>query len=207
MRPFHRISASTIPWCCAAATVLLTCDAHVACAAPITYLYSGIGTGQIGSTAFSSTGFTITAFADTSNITPWGPAVGGPQNTHLTTTIDIANIGSYSITTPSHSWMSGDPIGEGSGGIGANLSFNWISLDDYALSGYGLNTSIGPVLEESSERFDGFKNVLTSGGILTFTSISTVTFAAVLAPEPSTPSLIAMAAIVFVRLRRKSLQI
>jgi hypothetical protein len=168
-------------------------DCSLVSATPITYIYSGTGTGQLGSGTFSNASFKITALADTNNITSWGPASNGPQNTHLTTMIDITSLGSYSITTPSHSWMSGSS--SGTGGLGKNLDFNWIKFQENALIGYGLNTPIGPVLEVSPTNVDQFHDVSTSGGLLKFMSISAVTFTAIIAPEPSNLLLLGIGAI------------
>jgi hypothetical protein len=151
-------------------------------AAPITYIYDGFGTGTLGGSPFTDAAFTITASADTDNITVWPNGGYIPQNTHLSTVIDIAGLGSFSITTPSHSWMLGS--GGGSGGLGRNLSLNWLTLTEPALIGYGLDTSIGPVLENSPLHASQFRDVATTGGTLAFSSITEVTFTA--APEPST---------------------
>src|SRR3954462_8100479 len=123
MRRLHR-PVFTIPlWCCvAAALVWLTCGAQPACGTPISYVYSGTGTGLLGASTFSNANFTITALADTNKIKPWGDAVGGPQNTHLATIIDISGVGSYLISTPSHTWMDGSHDGSGRGRLGKNLS-------------------------------------------------------------------------------------
>jgi hypothetical protein len=164
---------------------------------PITYLYSGTGTGQLGSSTFSDTNFTITALADTNNITLWQLGGNGPQNTHLSTVIDITSLGSYSITTPSHTWISGATSGPGSGwgGLGENLSLNWINIHENEFVGYGLNTPVGPLLYDSPGSVDQFHDVSTSGGLLKFTSISTVSFTAIVAPEPSTLLLLGIGAI------------
>lgn len=166
------------------AMALLTCvfAAQPATAVPITYFYEGIGSGTLGNTAFTDANFLITASADTANITIWPLATDGPQNTHLATSIHIAGLGTHSINTPSHSWMSGS--NNGAGGLGENLSVNWITLSQPALVGYGLNTNIGPIVENNPVNVSQFHDVNSSGGLLTFSSITTVTFTARLIPEP-----------------------
>ena len=158
-------------------------------AAPITYVYDGIGTGTLEGSPFTSAAFTITASADTTNITVWADATYGPQNTHLSSLIDITGLGSFSITAPSHSWMSGTDNGRG--GLGANLGPNWITFEDPDLIGYGLDTLFGPVLENSPLNIDQFAGVATTGGTLVFSSISSVTFTAI--PEPATFTLTILA--------------
>jgi hypothetical protein len=166
-------------------------------ASPITYVYDGFGTGTLGGSPFTDAAFTITASADTDNITVWSHASGGPQYTHLSTLIDIAGLGSFSITAPSHSWISGSD--NGWGGLGENLSSNWITLEEPALFGYGLDTLFGPVLENSPLHVDQFNDVATTGGTLGFSSISSVTFAAI--PEPATLSLLALGTLAAIRRR------
>jgi hypothetical protein len=201
MKRFHQEPTFAARWCWAAAAVAcLACNAQLASAVPATYIYAGTGTGQLGNSAFSNAQFTITAMADTSNITSWLAGGGGPQNTHLSTTIIIAGLGSFSITDPSHSWMDAAP--SGLGGLGADLSFNWITFRENALINYGLNTSAGPVLENSPENVNQFSGISTSGGELTFNSIAPVTFTAIITPEPSTMLLAAIAGLVLA-LRRK----
>jgi hypothetical protein len=186
MRRFHYLSTSAAqPYCVAATIAWVACNTPQAVATPITYIYSGNGTGQLGSSPFFNANFTITALADTINIKPWGDAVGGPQNTHLSTMIDIAGVGSYLITTPSHTWMDGSHDGSGDGGLGKNLGVNWIMFEEHTLADYGLNTPIGPVLEDLPTDVEQFHDISTSGGLLKFDSISTVTFTAIITPEPS----------------------
>lgn len=167
-------------------------------ASPITYVYDGFGTGILGGSPFTDAAFTITASADTDNITAWPYASGGPQNTHLSTLIDIAGLGSFSITTPSHSWISA--LDTGRGGLGENLDGNWITLEEPALIGYGLDTVLGPVLENSPLHVNQFNNVATTGGALDFSSISSVTFTAI--PEPATLILLGLGGLVAVRPKR-----
>jgi hypothetical protein len=194
MRRFHYLSTSAAQWYCVAATVAwLMCNVQLASATPITYFYSGTGYGQLGNSTFSDAHFAITALADTSNITSWIYAAGGPQNTHLSAVIDITGLGSFSITTPSHSWMNESPYGLG--GLGEDHDANWLTLREDALTHYGLNTPIGPVVENSPEDFEQVHGVSTSGGALTFSYVSTVSFTAIVAPEPSTLLLLGIGAI------------
>lgn len=156
--------------------------AGVAEATPITYLYSGSGTGSLGNVSFTNAEFLITAQADTSNITPWVNAGFGPQNTHLLTTIDIGGLGVHTINMPSHTWV----VPDGSvGGLGENLYLNWVTLSESFLPGYGLDTAYGPVTDTTPWDVGQFNSVNTTGGLLSFTSISTITFEAILVPEPS----------------------
>ncbi|MCX6590293.1 MAG: PEP-CTERM sorting domain-containing protein [Acidobacteria bacterium] len=171
------------------ATLMMVTAAY-SLASPITYIYSGTGSGSIGGSSFADEAFTITATADTSNISPW--CCSPLQNTHLSTTIKIGKAAVFTILTPSHTWLQ-----EGFAlGLGENLSNNWLSLPAAALVnvGYGLATAIGPVTYVSPWDVYQFNGISTSGGALTFTSISTATFEAVVpgaVPEPSSMLLLA----------------
>jgi hypothetical protein len=189
MKRFHQVLIFAARACVTAASIIcLACITQLAHAVPVTYIYAGIGTGQLGNFPFSSTQFTITAMADTSHISIWPGGGNVSQNTHLSTTINIAGLGSFAITTPSHSWMD-TALPSGVGGLGQDLFVNWITFRENALIGYGLNTSIGPVAESSPEDVGQFHDVSTTGGALTFNSIAPVTFTAIVTPEPSSIAL------------------
>lgn len=185
-------------------TSLLCLSSLPAFAVPITYIYAGHGGGSLGEAIFSDRAFTITALADTDNIAPWSSAGGGPQNTHISTTIDIGGLGLLTINTPSHTWLAAGCCG----GLGQNLSLNWITIDAPALVsvGYDLSTNIGPIVDNTPSHFNQFANVSTSGGLLSFRDISDVTFSAitgtVAVPEPTTISLLCLGLIGFAVRRR-----
>ncbi|MBL8227955.1 MAG: PEP-CTERM sorting domain-containing protein [Bryobacterales bacterium] len=179
MRFFQFVQASVL---LAAATALPLA------AVPITYTYAGTGSGTLGTQSFVDVPFTFTGIADTANIVPWVNAGGGPRNPHLSATITIAGLGTFAVTTPSHTWVA-----EGCcGGLGQDLGINWVDLDTPSLHsiGYGLATNLGPIVDNSPGAVHQFNGVQTSGGVLTFGSISSVTFTAVTAasdvPEPGT---------------------
>ena len=178
----------------AAVVAFLFCAAPTAFAVPITYTYAGFGDGTLGQSTFANQAFTISASADTDNITPWVNASEGPQNTHISTTISIVGLGSFTIHTPSHTWLS-----EGCcGGLGADLGPNWITVTEaeWLNVGYGLDTNLAPVSSDSLRDVVQFGAVLTSGGWLSFSSIPSITFSAALAPlavaEPGVVSLVCM---------------
>ena len=117
--------------------------------------------------------------ADTDNIGPWR-RFADLQNTHLSAAIAISGLGSFDLVDASHTW-----IGQGCcAGLGADLGWNWVTINESALInvGYGLDASLGPVLDTSPDDVDQFNGVFTSGGALSFSSMNSVTFTAV--PEP-----------------------
>jgi hypothetical protein len=153
-----------------------------ALAVPISYIYSGVGSGSLAGNAFS-TSFVIEAQADTDNVAPWVNAT--VQNTHLSAKISIGGIGTFAFTQPSHTWAA---AGFG-GGIGEDLSINWLTLWNAPMGSYDLVsnfTSTG-----AGDTSGQFVNVATTGGLLSVSSLQgAVTFEARLGaspvPEPMT---------------------
>ena len=164
------------------ASALILGSSSRAVAGPIYYVYSGVGSGSLGSTTFDMATFNVVGTADTDNISSWESAV--LQNTHLSTTIDIADIGLFAIDTPAHTWIAEDCCG----GLGRDLGANWITIFEAGFNnvGYGLDTVLGPILEEDPSSAQ-FNTVTTSGGALSFTAMEYVTFQA-LTQAPATPA-------------------
>ncbi len=176
-------------WLMAATTVVLfsgVLHSSPANAVPITYTYDGVGSGTIGTSTFSGAAFSIVASADTDNIQPWSNA--DLQNTHLSTSIHISGVGTFDILTASHTWIAQNCCA----GIGEDLSSNWITMNSTQLIdvGYGLDTNIGPIIDNSPSNINQFTGVSTSGGTMAFSSVSTVSFTATVVPEPSTAILL-----------------
>ena len=165
------------------ASALILGSSSRAVAGPIYYVYSGVASGSLGSTTFDMATFSIVGTGDTDNISSsWASA--DLQNTHLSTTIDIAEIGLFSIDTPSHTWIAEDCCA----GLGHDLGTNWITIFEAGFNnvGYGLDTVLGPILEEDPSSAQ-FNTVATSGGTLSFTTMEYVTFQA-LTQAPATPT-------------------
>lgn len=166
---------------------LASAPAH---ATPITYTYTGSGSGTLGEGAFTDASFTITAQADTDDIMPWLGT--NRQNTHASASITISGLGTHQILTPSHTWHQN----MGGGGLGENLSANWVTLDGSELGldwfSYALDTSIGPIVDDDPLNVVQFTGVSTSAGTLSFSAIDTVSFTAVLVPEPGTLVLVGL---------------
>lgn len=157
---------------------------------PISYIYTGIGSGSLAGVAFSNAGFTITGLADTNNIVP--AQNGEPiYNEHLQTRIAIDGVGTVSIFESTSTYVL-----EGCcGGFGKTLLADWIGIDapEFVKAGYRLDTALDPVTDASPTNTFQFVNVPTSGGVLSMPVISTVTFRAVTAvPEPASLLLWAM---------------
>jgi hypothetical protein len=169
--------------------VFLAVSPVVVLAFPVTYIYNGVGSGALDTAEFINTTFTITAVADTDNISSW--CCSDLQNTHISTTIDISGLGLFSITTPSQTWYSN--LGNsGVIGLGADLGYNWLTLYDTAFMNYGLDTDLGPILAANIYDVNQFSDVVTSGGILSFSAIDSASFQAITdtAPVPEPTSLL-----------------
>jgi len=173
-----------------------------AMASPITYIYSGSASGSLDSVDFSDAGFVITAQADTDHIGPWFD--GTLQNTHLSATVALSGFGSFSFSDATHTWIAEDCCM----GIGKDFSFNYLTLftPDIVSVGYDLAMPVGPIYDPSASTQGQFVDIGTSGGALTFASVSDVSFQAIAVPEPGTYALMAfgLAGVVAVRRRRKS---
>jgi hypothetical protein len=158
----------------------------VALAAPITYLYSGTGTGSIGGQAFAAS-FVITAQADTSNVAPWLNAT--VQNTHSSASIAIDGLGTFDFLEATHTWSATDV----SGGFGRNLGFNLLTLLVSEMGNYNLASAFGPLTDPAGTTQGQFTDVSTSGGLLTISALRNgVTFEARMAPEPATLALLGL---------------
>jgi hypothetical protein len=159
-------------------------------AAPITYIYSGVGSGSLDGVSFTDLEFVITGFADTDNISPW--CCSEAQNTHSSTTVWLSGFGTFSFVNAAHTWMA-----EGCCmGLGADLGFNYLTLGAAGLVnvGYGLDTAFGPVTDPNATTQGQFEDIATTGGALTIESVEFATFEARTGavPEPSTYALLAL---------------
>ena len=198
----------------------------VASATPLTLTFSGVGTGTLGGTAFTDSNFSLVFTSDTTLITTVSTDFTTPSGTP----------GSFTISTsgsPLTGTFSQDqavfvhPSPENDVGIWHEGLFSdpdFIALKDASFASYALNTSLGPISTSDSSLFAfggsqpcsgapagtdcGFT---TSGGHLVFTSLSSLSFQAVVSegstvPEPPTGmffaiGLVAVAAGSFARKR------
>ena len=83
----------------ALATIISLCGYVTAQATPITYTFSGVGTGNLGGNPFNNASFTITSTADSSQIA--NPSSGLFRVSDLTATIFVSGIGNgtFNIST------------------------------------------------------------------------------------------------------------
>ena len=159
-------------------------------AVPLFITYTSVGTGTIGSTAFTSAAFTISEALDTANIQTF---TGGLSIDDNSASIAIAGVGTFAFTTATRSFVSsaGEVVGFSRATLtGADLLY---SIGDPAFSTWDMTTSLGPFTGSGELLQWSLFPVLTSGGTLVFNNASpTVTFDALVAPEPASMALISL---------------
>jgi hypothetical protein len=154
----------------------------------ITLTESAIATGSLNGNGFTDALLTLTASGDTSNVVN---NVSGLFNLpNLTVSLNIAGVGTATVTSGGHFFSNEntDIVGFGGGGeIGGNEEGGLTILGqaDSAFGSYNLATSIGPITDSSL--VDSNETFNTSAGGLLINSAGDATFTAtVSSPEPST---------------------
>lgn len=167
----------------AAAVLAFLLSATAALAVPITYTFSGTGSGTWGLESFFDVFFSVTLPGDTGNVTVSSPGIW--QNTNLTGTIDISGLGTGTFTPPLLVFVNNnlDAVGF------SDSAYAYDYLDLYkagvGLDTYQLTTSFGPVTNPDSMYLD-INGVATSQGDLSFTGVeqASLTFSANAVPVP-----------------------
>ena len=179
------------------AAAAMFCSA-TAFAAPITFIYSGFGSGSLAGTAFGGTDFTISAVGDTSNKVSCGGACASIA--HNSASITIAGVGTFDFTTGTRTFFSdgANIAGFSRSGVPALDLLN--TTPPPLLDGWDMVSSIGPVSMVSSLlQWDSpFPSVFTNGGQLIFTDgRNDSTFQAIVGPgvvpEPASLALASLA--------------
>lgn len=151
----------------------------VAAAAPITYVYTGTGSGSIGGTPFTDAAFTITGVGETANVASCG---GGCQEiNHTATSVTINGIGTFQITSPLRTFLNNTPGLSRQNPPGGDL----YSLYVGNFAGWDLVSDWGPINTTGSILQWANPQVNTSGGVLVFADngVTPGTFQAVLGLE------------------------
>jgi hypothetical protein len=155
----------------------------VASAAPVTYTVVSTASGSLGGTAFTDQQVTFTTTADTDNI------MAGFTSLVLATPPTIEVTGFAPATALDQFWVFSNPNGPRTG-LYSSTNGSFIIYDTSPLfAGYDLTTSIGPISGVPTINSD--VTAPTTLGTFTFTSMSAVSFQAVV-PEPG--SLITLSA-------------
>jgi PEP-CTERM motif-containing protein len=166
---------------------LLLVGACPASASSITYSFAGTGTGDLNGVAFTSVSFTITVLGDTSNIVSCGVPITFCNGAN-SATIAIMGFSTSAFVTATQVF---DNQGTTSAGFErAFIGLDLLDLRDPAFTTYNLATSFGPIFVANPFAVNQFNCndgcVVTTQGILNFSSIVNVTFNATATPEPST---------------------
>jgi hypothetical protein len=156
----------------------------------ITFTHTGaFGSGSIGGNPFSNQAFTITATGDTLDRQSF---VSGFFIDHVTASITIDNVGTFTFVTPTRTFVNNtsDLVGFSRAGImGSDLYDGPV---DSAFGSWDMLSSIGPISGGTglSQWGDRFGPVITSGGQLIFNDSGTTgSFQGQVIPEPSAMTL------------------
>ncbi len=187
-----RIISSILP------TLVLSVSTFVAgsTANPITFTFTGSGSGSIGGSAFGSSDFTITEIGNTADVQSLASALFIDD---ISASIDISGVGTFDILTATRTFINGDIVGYSRAGVdGSDLYDGTSSL----LFGWDMLTSIGPITTD----FDLFQwevspVIITDAGQLLFNNSEgsgtfTATVASGAVPDASSPLLLLGFAIV-----------
>jgi hypothetical protein len=188
--------------------ICLSTTAGAASAVPIDYIFTGNGSGYIGTKAFSYASFTITQHANTDNI-----AYSGGFNFYMlqgTTSISIDRIGTFSFNQNlALTFVPSSGFGSGSVGL-VNQSLNIFSYNPlivYSVNGFDIHKSFEPVYAyfNLSDSW-AVSPVDTSGGKLFFAKSSgSGTFQSIAAvPIPAGAWLFCSSLLGLVTLKRKT---
>ena len=166
---------------CCLSTIVLLFWTLGAVAAPVTFIYTGTGTGTIGGTPFTNAAFTITGQADTDDLASCG---GSCQDiNHLSTSIALSGVGTYIISSPLRTFLNNSPGLSRQDPPGGDLyslyQGDFTGLD--LVSDWGPENTTGGLLQWS------LNPVNTSGGVLVFQDQSQIpgTFQVILGQAPA----------------------
>ncbi len=177
--------------------LVVTVAANVASASTITYIFTGVVSGVIGTTDFADTNLTLTAVADTGAIT------GSFQVDPVSATITLSGIGTFTITGTDYVFDNQGSNKVGYGVQGLTHCCDIIQVVDPAFGSYDLASAIGPIGNPSNLSVGDWDGVPTSGGSMTLRTYTQSTFQAVVStPEPASMLLLG-SGLLGLALRRK----
>jgi len=141
-------------------------------AAPITYTFSGTGSGTVNGDPFASADYTITLIGDTTAITK-------PSNDYFLVatqvTMAITTVGTATVTDSV--WIFNGQQASRLG-IGRDGPGNLLDVGNAAFATYALATSLGPISGLNASSLHQFTNLASTLGPITLSSSGPVTFQA-----------------------------
>jgi len=143
-------------------------------AAPITFTFSGNGSGTVNGAPFTDADYTITLIGDTTAITNPSP---GFFQLNTTATIDIASIGTATVADLVGIFVNQDTSVLGFQHQGGS---DLLDCDNEAFATYELATPLGPITGLTAHTLNQFTNLASTLGPITLSSSGPVTFQAVL---------------------------
>ena len=161
-------------------------------ATPITFSFTGVGSGNLETTVFTDSLFEVLISADTDDVIFRTDTYGIED---LSGTIDISGIGIGTFVEPLYVFDCQSCVAVG---FGNRTQYDLIDLFviGVGLDTYDLTSYFGPITDQDPF-FGQFVDVELSIGALTFTSMSYATFTAI--PEPGTVLLVAVGGLVIRR--------
>jgi hypothetical protein len=144
---------------------------------PVTFSFTGEGSGNLDGTVFTNAAFEVLIWGDTYNIevTPSFHSISD-----LSGTIDISGLGVGSFVNPLYVFNNQENQVVG---FGNSIQLDLIDLfiSNVGLDTYDLTTSFGPITDPTPY-FRQFNSVELDTGFLTFSSMSYATFTATVIP-------------------------
>jgi len=153
-----------------------------------TYTLSTVASGHLGQHSFTLAHITFTSTADTSQIT--NPQPGLFIVPDITATVFVSDIGTATFTIPTINVVNQHTtIGIPAVGFSDPIQILAILFanNNPAFQTYDLSTSFGPLV--GTPTFNSGVSFMTTEGSFSLSSVSDVTFQAIVVPEPSIPAL------------------
>jgi PEP-CTERM motif len=169
-----------------AAALAFSALAGASQAAPITYIFSGVGSGSLDGTAFTDADFTVTLVGDTGDVTSGGGELMNDATSAIFTlgaqSATLTGVGNDVVLDTSPSFpiiVFGQSQSAAPFGVAEGLSNS--AFPSYNLASAFPLTSGAPAFDAKPQVFE------TSDGALEFDSASSMSFQAITAaPEPAT---------------------
>ena len=183
---------------------ILTVVAAICClsmmthADPVTYTFSGTGSGDVDGVLFNDAAFEIAVSADTALIENPFPGVYFVNDIASTIAIQGFSLATFTGVDGNSVFVQQgtETLGFALGSPPAPTSYSdLLDIDNAAFSSYDLSTSYGPIFDATPfpvEPNANFVDQATTIGDVTFNTFENVTFIATVIPEPASAGLLAL---------------